>query len=237
MITDSSSSPRSRLIFEGRSKRLYETTTPGEVLMEFKTNFPPSATEREIKGHCAAKVAEHLMKYLHSFHVETAFVKAGGPGELVMQRVEVLPIALIVRNFAAGGFLRRFGVEEGSELQYPVFEFYYRNSELGNPIINETHIAALGIAKLDEVKLLMRIATKANAVLRSFAERRRLKLVDFWLEFGRRGEDLVVADAIEPDCARFVDMENGFLYDGYQYRMHVGDYYDSYMALYKRLVG
>jgi phosphoribosylaminoimidazole-succinocarboxamide synthase len=228
---------QTRLMFEGRAKRVYETTEPDIVHIEFKTDFAQDGAEaiEPQKPKCAALISEYIFKYLSSFRIPNHFVKRLKSNALEAHKMDMIPVAVVVRNYAAGSFCDRFGLDEGAELEFPVVELVYKNYQIGYPLVNETHILAFGVSTSDEMRTIQRIATKANAVMRSFMERRGFKLHDMWLEFGRHEGEVLIGDAVYPDTFRLSDMKTGELYDGSLYRLGIGDYHEAYQMLYERL--
>jgi phosphoribosylaminoimidazole-succinocarboxamide synthase len=230
---------RGRLLYEGKSKRVYETDDPDSVLLEFKTEFASrqqGAREHHMrKPECATLIAEHIFQYLQSFRIPNHFVERRSTNELLVRRMTMIPVAIAVRNIAAGSLCERYNLLEGRELEFPIVELFYRNHQLDNPLVNESHILAFGASTPEEMRTMIRIATKTNAVLRSFLERRHFRLVDIWLEFGRIGSEIFIGDAIIPDTMRILDFETNFMFDGAVFRLGIGDYSDVYLQLCKRL--
>lgn len=231
---------RGRLLYEGKAKRVFDTNNPDAVLLDFKSEFPRRSHGgkggQPPKYDCQSRVAEHIFQYLNSFRIPNHFIGRHSPSELLVRRMEMIPAAIVIRNIGYGSFCTRFGIQEGRELEFPVIELFYRNHQLDNPMVNDTHILAFGLATTDEVRTMVRIATKTNAVLRSFLERRHLRLVDFWMEFGRAGSDVFAGDALTPDCMRLVEFGSSAMYDGALYRLGLSDYADTYRQLCKRLL-
>lgn len=231
---------RGRLLYEGKAKRVYDTSSAEAVLLDFKSEFPHRAHggkgAHPPKHDCQSRVAEHLFQYLNSFRIPNHFITRHSASELLVRRMEMIPAAVVIRNIGYGSFCTRYDIQEGRELEFPVIELFYRNHKLDNPMVNETHILAFGLATPDEVRTMVRIATKTNAVLRSFLERRHLRLVDLWMEFGRSDSEVFAGDALTPDCMRLLEFGSGTLYDGALYRMGLGDYAEEYRQLCKRLL-
>lgn len=224
-------------MYEGRSKRVFETSEPNIVHLEFKTEFGQKDDSVDIpdKSACAAKIAEYIFKYLNSFRIPNHFIERLPGHELAVHKMDMIPVAVVVRNYASGSFSERFALDDGSELEFPVVELVYKSHQIGYPLVNETHILAFGVSTSNEMKTIQRIATKANAVMRSFMERRGFKLIDMWLEFGRFEDEVFIGDAIYPDTFRVSDMKSGQMFDGSLYRLGIGDYREGYKTLYDRL--
>lgn len=231
---------RGRLLYEGLSKRVYETSVEDEVILEFKSEFPNrEGTEKSKelrKSRCSSEIAEHIFSYLNSFRIPNHFISRHEKSALIVKRLEMIPVAMVVRNIAAGNLCGRYDLEEGRELEFPVVEMVYRNHQLDNPMVNESHILAFGVSTPEELRTMVRIANKTNAVLRSFMERRRFRLVDVWLEFGRMNGEVLIGDAITPDSSRVMDMDTNVIHDGSIFRLGIGDYQSTYISLYKRLM-
>jgi phosphoribosylaminoimidazole-succinocarboxamide synthase len=231
---------RGRLLYEGRMKRVFETTDPEVAQLEFKTEFPnaelfPTA-QRYPKPYCEALIAEHIFQYLQSFRIPNHFRQRETPQTLIVTRMQMIPVAIVVRNIAAGQLCQRYDVEEGHELEFPIVELMYRTHKTESPMVNESHVLAFGVSTPEEVRTMVRIATKTNAVLRSFFERRHLRLVDFWIEFGRtKSGEVMIGDAITPNTMRVLDPVGSTMYDGALYRLGIGEATESYLSLTKRL--
>ena len=230
---------RGRLLFEGQCKRVFESSDPDKILLEFKAEFPGSEKTEKVapsKPALTSQVAAHIFDYQQSFRIPTHFIQRHDDSQLLVRRLDMIPIAVVVRNIAAGSLCERYGVTEGRELDFPVVELVYRNRQYDYPIINESHILALGVCTPEEVRATVRIATKTNAVLRSFMERRRFRLVDMWLEFGRQDGEVFLGDAIIPDVIRVLDVETTTIHDGSRFRLGIGDFADAYIAISKRFL-
>lgn len=238
MTSEAAPLPRKgRLLYEGRSKRVYETTDADRCILAFKTQFVGTEGDEDPDGKpvWSVDIARHVFQYLESFRIPNHYIGSAGYGELLAQRMDMIPVAVVARNIAYGKLCERFGVEEGRELDFPIVELVYRSAQHDNPILNESHILAFGISTPEEIKTMTRIATKTNAVLRSFMERRHLRLIDLWLEFGRAGGEVRIGDTITPDTMRVVDNDTGTIYDGTLYRLGIGNYREQFALLHKRL--
>lgn len=230
---------RGRLLYEGHSKRVLESANADKVFLEFKSDFPARdkhAANGPVKPMLAVQIAAHIFDYLQSFRIPTHYLGLHDESALLVRRLDMIPIAVVVRNIADGALCERYGVTEGKELDFPIVELVYRSQKFGYPMINESHVLALGVSTPEEVRTTVRIATKTNAVLRSFMERRRFRLVDIWLEFGRQNGEVFLGDAIIPDVMRIFDVESHQLHDGSLFRLGIGEFADAYAALHKRLL-
>jgi phosphoribosylaminoimidazole-succinocarboxamide synthase len=127
--------------------------------------------------------------------------------EMLVKKMDMIPLEVIVRNVAVGTLVKRFGIEEGRELECPVIEYYLKNEKHDEAMINKDHIVSFGYASSQELKEVHRLASKINVVLIAFFRRRNLKLVDLRLEFGRYNDRIVLGEGIDLDTCRFIDLE------------------------------
>jgi phosphoribosylaminoimidazole-succinocarboxamide synthase len=179
------------LLFEGKTKKFYSTDTPEFLVQEFTDEVTAfDGTKRgklKKKGELHNEISAYLFEYLESYHVPTHFVRKLTPTEMLVKRLEMIPVEVVVRNIATGNFCKRFGVKEGETLRYPIVEHYYKNEDLDNPLVNEYHLYAFGLATPEEVKTMNRMASKINVVLRSFFERRKLIPLAEWIVVSNLG--------------------------------------------------
>lgn len=196
-------------IHEGNAKKIYETDDPDQLIQEFKDNTMVIKNEKQTvikgKGIINNQVSSFLFEYLEGFHVPTHFIKTLSNREMLVKRCEMIPIEIVIRNIAAGSLCERYGVEEGKILDFPILEYYLKDSKHHDPMINASHAISFGFVNGDELKTIDRFASKINAVLKSFFDRRGLKLVDLRLEFGRYKEKILLGDEISLDTCRFWD--------------------------------
>jgi len=131
------------------------------------------------------KVSAVFFQLLEENGVPTHFVELLSPTEMLVKRVEIIPLEVIVRNYAAGSISRRLGLEEGIRFDQPIVEFCYKNDELGDPMVNNYHILAMKLANEEEINALTQQALRINQILSQFLLGKNIILVDFKLEFGR----------------------------------------------------
>jgi phosphoribosylaminoimidazole-succinocarboxamide synthase len=217
---------KKKKFYEGKSKILYETDNSEQIVMEFKDDaisLNGSRKSRSIKrGAVNNQVSAHLFRYLESFNVPTHFMSSLNDVSMLVRRVQILPIEVMLRNIATGSFAKRYGLKEGEALEKPIVEYYLKHNTKDDPMVNQHHIVAFGLATADELKLVDRYITKANAVLKAFFLRRGLKLVDFKLEFGRYKNHLLISDELSPENCRLWDAETGEKFEVERYRQDPG---------------
>ncbi|MFH0764955.1 MAG: phosphoribosylaminoimidazolesuccinocarboxamide synthase [Calditrichota bacterium] len=227
------------LLYEGKAKKLYATDDANLLIQEFKddaTAFDGTKKSRIVgKGEMNCSISAILFDYLESYHLPTHFVKRIAPREMIVKKVEIIPIEAVMRNIATGSLIRRLPFEEGKALEYPIFELYLKNDALHDPLINEYHAYALNLCKPEEIRAMFRFTAKVNAILRAFLERRGLLLVDFKLEFGRYHGELLLADEISPDTCRLWDRKTHKKLDKDRFRHDMGGVEDAYREVLERL--
>jgi phosphoribosylaminoimidazole-succinocarboxamide synthase len=202
---------KKKKLFEGKTKKLYEVENEKELVIEFKDDVvQENGVKKGVikgKGIIINKISSFLFRLIESYNIPTHFLKQISDREMLVKKMQMIPIGVIIRNVAAGSLVERYGVEEGKELECPIFEYYLKDDERHNPLITEGHILSFGHATANELREIHRWASKANVVLKDFFRRRGYKLVDFQLEFGRYGDRIYIGDEISPDTCSFWDLE------------------------------
>lgn len=203
---------KKKKLYEGKSKKIYSLDDSDQLIQEFKDDavvFEGSKSEMiKGKGVINKDVSVYIFGYLEGFNVPTHFLKDLGGREMLVRRLEMIPAEVVMRNIAAGNLCERYGLEQGKELSSPIIEFYLKNNERNDPMINQTHLVAFQFATLDEVHIIERLTSKVNAVLKSFFMRRNLKLVDFKLEYGRYKNKILLGDEVSLDTIRLSDVSS-----------------------------
>jgi phosphoribosylaminoimidazole-succinocarboxamide synthase len=228
------------LLYEGKAKRVYRTDDPRYCIIEYKDEATAFDGKKkgiiQGKGTVNNKVSAVLFQLLEENGVPTHFVELLSPTEMLVKRVEIIPLEVIVRNYAAGSISKRLGLEEGIKFDQPVVEFCYKNDELGDPMVNNYHILAMKLANEEEINALTQEALRINQILSQFLLGKNIILVDFKLEFGRTGEgDIVLADEISPDTCRFWDSATMEKLDKDRFRRDMGGVEEAYMEIARRL--
>lgn len=228
------------LLYEGKAKRVYRTDDPRYYIIEYKDEATAFDGKKkgiiQGKGTVNNKVSAVFFQLLEENGVPTHFVELLSPTEMLVKRVEIIPLEVIVRNYAAGSISKRLGLEEGIKFDQPVVEFCYKNDELGDPMVNNYHILAMKLANEEEINALTQQSLRINQILSQFLLGKNIILVDFKLEFGRTGEgDIVLADEISPDTCRFWDSTTMEKLDKDRFRRDMGGVEEAYMEIARRL--
>jgi len=227
------------LIYEGKAKQVYTTDDPDLVIQYFKDDA--TAFNAKKKGTIASKgvlnnrMSEIFFRLLESAGVPTHFVERLSDREMLVKRLDIIPVETVVRNIVAGSLAKRLGLEEGRTLPSPILEYYYKSDPLDDPMINQWHVTVLGMATEAELKTLSDLAFRVNEVLVNFLEARNLLLVDMKLEFGRHHGRILLGDEICPDTCRFWDAQTRRKLDKDRFRQDLGDVEAAYQEVHRRL--
>ena len=229
-------------LYEGKAKKVYATEDPDLVIVSYKDDA--TALDGLKKGTISGKgainnrMSNFLMQLLEKEGIPTHFVEELNDRETVVKRVSIVPLEVIVRNVSAGHFAQRYGVPEGIVFDEPTFEFSYKNDDLHDPLLNDSHALALKLATKEEIDTIRAMALKVNEVLKAYFLGLNVRLVDFKLEFGRLADgSLVLADEISPDTCRFWDATTGEKLDKDRFRRDLGGTEDAYNEMMRRVFG
>ncbi|WP_346915324.1 phosphoribosylaminoimidazolesuccinocarboxamide synthase [Clostridium sp.] len=226
-------------IYEGKAKRIFKTEKEDEVLVYYKDDA--TAFNGEKKASIASKgilnntISSIIFEMLKEKGIKTHFVEKISDREQICKKVDIIPLEVIVRNIAAGSMAKRYGVEEGTELKTTVLEISYKNDELGDPLMNDYHAMALGIATKEELDYIYDQASKVNKILTEFFLKQDIKLVDFKLEFGKLNGEILLADEVSPDTCRLWDLKTGEKLDKDRFRRELGDLVEGYTKVLERI--
>lgn len=229
-------------MYEGKAKKVFATDDPQLCIVSYKddaTAFNGLKKGTIVgKGVINNKVTNNLMQLLERSGIPTHFVEQLNDRETLVKRVKIIPLEVIVRNVAAGSLAKRLGVEEGMALKCTVLEYCYKNDELGDPMLNEYHIAAIELATKKELDRIAELSLKINDILSAHLSGAGIQLIDFKLEFGKTADgDIVLADEISPDTCRFWDSKTHEKLDKDRFRRDLGGVEEAYAEISKRLMG
>ena len=228
-------------LYEGKAKKVFATTDPDVVLVSYKDDA--TAFNGLKKGQIAGKgvvnnrCSNFLFKMLEGHGIETHLIEEVSDTDTYVKKVEIVPIEVIVRNIAAGSLSKRIGYPEGTVLKSTVLEFCYKNDDLGDPMINDYHALAMGLATEEELATIKAISFKINDILRDYLKDINIDLIDFKLEFGRYKGRIILADEISPDTCRFWDSVTKEKLDKDRFRRDMGGVEEAYQEVIKRLMG
>lgn len=227
-------------LYEGKAKKVYATENPELYIVSYKDDA--TAFNGLKKGTIAGKgvinnkMSNLLMQKLEKSGIPTHYVEELNDRETVVKKVSIVPLEVIIRNIAAGSFSKRYGVEEGVVFDEPTFEVSYKNDDLGDPLMNESHAIAMKLATKEEIETIRKYSLKINEELKAFWKECGVILVDFKLEFGKLSDGtIVLADEISPDTCRLWDSETKEKLDKDRFRRDMGGVEDAYAEIMKRL--
>lgn len=230
------------LLYEGKAKRVYETDDSQVVWIEYKDSATAFNGEKKAqimgKGRLNNEITSLIFSKLEKEGIASHFVKKLSETEQLVKKVNIIPLETVVRNVAAGSFSKRLGIEEGKPLSKPIVEFYYKDDNLGDPLITEDHIEELQLATKEEVAILKYKALLVNKVLTKLFQELGIRLIDFKLEFGKDTQgEIVLADEISPDTCRLWDIHTNEKLDKDVFRRDLGNLTDAYEKILARLGG
>ena len=228
------------LLYEGKAKKLFITEDPQILRVEYKddaTAFNGKKFDRlRDKGRLNNAITVFFFEYLETKDIPSHFVRKISETEQLVRRVKIIPLEVVVRNVAAGSLSKRIGWEEGKDLPHPIVEFYYKDDDLGDPLLAEEHIRLLELASEAQIEELKKRGLAVNEALKSLMLSKKIRLIDFKLEFGldQKGE-ILLADEISPDTCRFWDIESGKILDKDRFRRDLGGVTEAYLEIHQRL--
>ncbi len=228
------------LLYEGKAKKLFITEDPQILRVEYKddaTAFNGKKFDRlRDKGRLNNAITVFFFEHLETKDIPSHFVRKISETEQLVRRVKIIPLEVVVRNVAAGSLSKRIGWEEGKELPHPIVEFYYKDDDLGDPLLAEEHIRLLELASEAQIEELKKRGLAVNEALKSLMLSKGIQLIDFKLEFGldQKGE-ILLADEISPDTCRFWDIESGKILDKDRFRRDLGGVTEAYLEIHQRL--
>lgn len=228
------------LLYEGKSKQIYKTESDNHVVVRFKDDasafYNIKRAKIENKGRITSDISSTVLEYLNSHGVNTHFVERVGDDGQLCRVVDHVDVEVIVRNVIAGSMAKRLGIDEGIVPENTIFDLCLRNSELGDPLINDHHAVALGIATYEELAEIYAASARINHLLTELYAKAGITLVDFKIEFGRAADgSLVLADELSPDTCRLWDTATGERMDKDRFRRDLGRVRETYEEVAQRL--
>lgn len=223
------------LLYEGKAKNLYATDQENLIIASYKDQATALNGKKKDqiagKGELNNQITSLIFRELNRRGVKTHFIEQLSKTEQLNTKLDIIPLEVVVRNYTAGSFSKRFGIAEGAKLPTPIVEFYYKNDALDDPFINDAHIKFLDIASDDEIAFLKAAALETDAILMDIFAKIGLKLIDFKLEYGRLPDGrIILADEVSPDTSRLWDADNNHV-DKDVYRRDLGELIPVYQKV------
>ncbi len=232
----------SNIMYEGKAKQVFQTENENEVLIRYKDDATAFNGEKKgqihNKGEMNNSITSILFTLLEEKGIKTHFIKKLNERDQLCRNVEIVMVEVIVRNIIAGSMAKRLGIEEGTVPSNTILEICYKNDDFGDPLINNHHAVAMGLATYSEIDIIFEMTSKINVILQDFFKSLGITLVDFKLEFGRTKEgEIILADEISPDTCRLWDAETGEKLDKDRFRRDMGNVEGAYKEILSRLGG
>lgn len=229
------------MLYEGKAKQVFRTDHPDLYVVYFKDDATAFNGQKKgtitDKGVLNNKISAFFFQLLDRQGVPSHFVEQLGDREMLVKKLQIIPVEVVVRNIAAGSLAKRLGLGEGTALPVTVLEYYYKSDELGDPLINDYHIAALNLATPQQMQQISQVALRVNQILQQFLADKKIILVDYKLEFGLHNGEILLGDEISPDTCRFWDADTREKLDKDRFRRDLGSVEEAYLEVYRRLTG
>ncbi len=230
---------KQQLLYKGKAKSVYETEDNDLLILHFRDDTSALDGKRieqlARKGVVNNRFNAFIMQKLDEAGIETHFEKQLSADEVLVKRLEMIPVECVVRNFAAGSLVRRLGLEEGQTLNPPTYELFYKDDALGDPLINESLTISLGWATQEQLDRMKELTYQVNEVLTELFATGDLMLIDFKLEFGVFHDRIVLGDEFSPDGCRIWDKKTKKKLDKDRFRQSLGDVIEGYEEVAKRI--
>jgi phosphoribosylaminoimidazole-succinocarboxamide synthase len=227
--------------YEGKAKQLILLEDDRDhYVQRFKDDATAFNGEKfaqfEGKGALNNAISSFLFEKLEEAGVLTHYIERRTETDMLIRKLEIVPLEVVVRNHVAGSLGRRTGLKEGSKVDPPIVETYYKKDELGDPILADVHIKMLDIVDDEELDQIKQAALRVNDVLQPIFEKAGIRLVDFKLEFGVDSAGaIILGDEISPDTSRLWDIDSGDSLDKDVFRYDKGELIEAYEEVAERL--
>ena len=228
------------MLYSGKAKTVFKTEDPDLLIVEFRNSLTAfdGAKKSEVpnKGYYNAQISRKLLELLEEKGIKTHFKEMISGNEMLVDNIKIILVEVIVRNIAAGSITKKYPFEEGQPLNPPVIVLDYKDDQRHDPMLNEDIAVALGLATREEMAEIRETALKINEILKPYLDELGLILPDFKLEFGRRGNEIVLGDEISCDTCRLWDKKTGQSLDKDVFRFDKGDLASAYSEVAHRIV-
>jgi phosphoribosylaminoimidazole-succinocarboxamide synthase len=230
-------------LYRGKAKTVYATDDPHRLIMHYRDDVSAfdgvKLAQLAQKGETNNRINAFVMGRLAQAGVATHFVALLTERESLVKAMKMIPVECVVRNICAGSMAKRYGIEEGTRLAEPIFEFFLKSDALHDPLVNDDHIRVLGWATAGEIARMKALTHQVNAVLKPLFAAAGIDLVDYKLEFGHPTDDpdgpLVLGDEFTPDGCRLWDAKTGEKMDKDRFRRDLGSVIEHYREVARRI--
>ena len=230
-------------LYRGKAKTVYATNDPNVLVMHYRDDVSAfdgaKLAQLSLKGETNNKFNAFIMGKLAAAGVPTHFLRVLNERESLVRAMKMIPVECVVRNICAGSMAKRYGIEEGTRLPEPIFEFFLKSDPLHDPLVNDDHIRVLGWGTAKEIDEMRSLTHKVNGVLKPLFAKGGMDLVDYKLEFGHPKDDpngaLVLGDEFTPDGCRLWDHSTHDKMDKDRFRRDLGDVIEKYREVAQRI--
>ncbi len=227
------------LRYEGKAKRVYDTDQSDYFWVAYKDDATAFNGEKKgqivDKGEVNNQLSALFFEEIEKAGIPTHFVRLLSERDMLVRRLDMIPLEVVVRNIVAGSLANRLGVEEGFILSRPVVELYYKDDKLGDPMVNESHVAAMGWASVEHAREIQTLGFRINEILKKILGKAGIDLIDFKLEFGVADGKVLLGDEISPDTCRYWDSETREKLDKDRFRRDLGRVEEAYQEVFRRV--
>ena len=233
---ESKSVDQAQLLYEGKGKKVFQGKQTDEVILYFKDELTAfNALKKgqfEKKGEINCKISTVIFKMLKRQNIKTHWLETFADNQMRVQKTQIIPLEVVIRNFAAGSFAQKFKIQDGTAMKYPLVEYYYKNDELKDPFVSEGQIIYFGWCNESELEQIKIEALKINEALVKMFAQKNLQLIDFKIEFGKnKSGEIILSDEISPDCMRLWDNKTKERLDKDRFRLDLGDVGQGYTRI------
>tara|TARA_Y100000590_G_scaffold404304_1_gene491686 strand:+ start:1620 stop:2402 length:783 start_codon:yes stop_codon:yes gene_type:complete len=232
---------KGKKLFEGKAKIIFASAEKNLVIQHFKDDATAYNNQKkttiEGKGILNNRISEYILSSLKDAGIKNHLIKRLNMREQLIELADIIPIEFVIRNIATGSLTKRLGIEDGTILNKPLIEFYYKNDALKDPLVAREHIFTFGLASVLELDAITKQCFRINDFLQGMFKVVGIKLVDFKVEFGKRKSDgkIILADEISPDTCRLWDADTEKKLDKDRFRNDLGNIIEAYQEVARRL--
>lgn len=229
-----------KMLYEGKAKQVFATENPEEIIIHYKDDATAGNGAKhgtiENKGKLNNKITTLIYNYLMEQGVKTHLIKTLNDTDQLCRKVDIIPLEVIVRNVVAGSAAKRYHLDEGTEIKAPIMEICWKDDDLGDPLINDYHAIAFGLATREDLDEIYKQTAKINEIMLKMWDAMGIRLIDFKIEFGKTSDgEILLADEISPDTCRLWDKKTNEKLDKDRFRRDMGNVEEAYEEIFKRL--
>jgi len=230
---------KKELLYTGKAKSVYSTEDESIYILHYRNDATAfnalKKASLDDKGRVNNLFNAFIMDHLERSNIKTHYLELLNDNESVVKALKMIPVECVVRNYAAGGIVKRLGIEKGKKFDAPIFEFFYKDDALGDPMINESHILTFEWATQNQIDEMKKITFEVNEVLIKLFDVAGIILVDYKLEFGVSNNQIILGDEFTPDGCRLWDKKTNKVMDKDRFRQDMGDVIETYKEVASRI--